>query len=98
MQSVSSNAVAQQLKLGGFIKYYDVNYGDLTVTANNYIALPEILPNGKIIGFNLKYWSQNSGCFSLQIYHPSATRNVPYFVANNGVTIKSFQVTYYYIG
>ena len=95
MQSVTSNAVAQTFN--GFIKSYDVDYGTITVSANNYIALPEILPNKTIIGFNLKYWSQNSGCFSLQIYHPNATSNVPYFIANNGVTVALFQVTYYYI-
>ena len=95
MQSVTSNAVARAIN--GFIKSYDVDYGDITVTSNNYMSLPEILPNKTIIGYNLKHWSQNSGCFSLQIYHPTATRNAPYFIADNGVTITQFRVTYYYI-
>ena len=97
MQSVSSNAVAQQLQLEGFVKSYEANYGDTVVNSNNYTALPAILPYHTILGYNLKYWSQNNAVFSIQIYHPNSATNVPYLVANNGFSVKGLQVTYYYI-
>ena len=95
MQSVSSNAVAQALS--GLIKSQNENYGNVTVSSGNYYAFPSILTNKKIIGYNLRYWESASGCFTIQIYHPSETTNQPYLIANNGTYVGNLRVTYYYI-
>ena len=97
MQSVSSNAVAEQLQLEGFIKSYEVNYGDVTVSSGNYLELGTILANHTILGHNVKYWFQNTGCFNIMIYHDLPTRNRIFLIANNGVTVKKLNVIFYYI-
>ena len=96
MQSVTSNAVAQQLQIEGFIKTYEVDYGTVSVSANNYFGLPNILSDKYILGYNLKYWSANTGVFSLQIYRAYGT-NYPYIIANNGFSVNQLRIIYYYI-
>lgn len=80
--------------LNGFIKSKDVNVGTVTMPSSNYyeIALG-LSANDTVISVKAKYWSTNTGCFSLVTYD----QNKLYLVADSGVTINGLQVTVYYI-
>lgn len=76
------------------IKSVEVEYGDVTVSSNNYIALTTNVPEGKtIIGYNTSYWSTNSGAYTLMPYYG----NRAYLIANNGVTVKALKVKWFYL-
>ena len=80
--------------LNGFIKSKDVNVGTVTMPSSNYyeIALG-LSANDTVISAKAKYWSTNTGCFSLVTYD----QNRLYLVADSGVTVNGLQVTVYYI-
>ena len=80
--------------LNGFIKSKDVNVGTVTMPSSNYyeIALG-LSANDTVISAKAKYWSTNTGCFSLVTYD----QNRLYLVADSCVTINGLQVTVYYI-
>lgn len=80
--------------LNGFIKSKDVNVGTVTIPSSNYyeIALG-LSANDTVISAKAKYWSTNTGCFSLVTYD----QNRLYLVADSGVTVNGLQVTVYYI-
>ena len=96
MQSVSNNAVAQQLKIGGFIKSISSGQlGTITVpSGQNYIEFNTKVPSGHtIIACKMAYWSANTGCFSLVPY----LSNRAYVIANSGTKIYDAEIISYYI-
>lgn len=96
MQSVSSNAVAEQLRIGGFIKSISSGQlGTITVpSGQNYIEFNTKVPSGHtIIACKMAFWSTNTGCFSLVPY----LSNRAYVVANSGTSIYNAEIISYYI-
>lgn len=97
MQSVSSNAVAQQLKIGGFIKSISSGrLGTLTIpSGQNFLEFDTKVPSGHtIIACKMGYWSTNTGCFSIVPY----SINKAYILANSGTIINNVaEIISYYI-